>query len=184
MTGMASRPPERIDVSGYLLRPPAVGDAEALATVVLANLDHLSPWMPWATQEKATVREEVAYAERMQQGWADGSEFAYLLTAPDGGIVGGFGLHRRIGPGGIEIGYWLAREATGQGLATAGARALTEAGLDLDDVERLEIHCDVTNLRSAAVPQRLGYRLTGTIDVAPEAPAETGRRAIWVYPPA
>lgn len=179
---MPSRPPERIDIDGCLLRPPTEADAEALSAVVTANLGHLSPWMPWATPEKATVEEEIAYAKRAAEAWEAGTEFAYLLVTADGRIAGGCGLHRRIGPGGIEIGYWLAAEATGRGLATAAAGALTKAALALPDVDRVEIHCDEQNLPSAAVPRRLGYRYDRTIDVTPEAPAETGRRMVWIYP--
>ena len=42
------------------------------------------------------------------------------------------------------------------------------------------IVCDEANLRSAAVPQRLGYTLDRVEARAPEAPGETGRMQIWV----
>ena len=45
----------------------------------------------------------------------------------------------RIGPGAIELGYWVHVDFTGRGYATACARALTQAGLALSDVARVEI---------------------------------------------
>ena len=65
---------------------------------------------------------------------------------------------------------------------TALASALTDVGLELEGIERIEIHCDVANAASAAVPRRLGYRLDGVIDKTPLAPAESGRHQIWVRP--
>lgn len=93
------------------------------------------------------------------------------------------GLHRRIDPGAIERGYWLRTDRTGRGIITACARSLTHAALELRGVDRLEIRCDEANVRSAAVPRRLGHRLARVEDDAVTAPGEVGRSMIWVYPP-
>ena len=106
-----------------------------------------------------------------------------VMTLPgDGAIVGGCGLHRRVGEGGLEIGYWVHVDHGRRGIATALARALTDAALALPDVDRVEIHCDEANVRSAAVPRRLGYRLDRIDDDEVTAPAEIGRSLIWVRP--
>ena len=65
----------------------------------------------------------------------------------------------RISPGAVELGYWVHVDFTGRGYATACARALTQAGLALSDLARVEIHTDEANAISAAIPRRLGYRL-------------------------
>jgi len=57
---------------------------------------------------------------------------------------------------------------------------LTDAALAIDDVDRVEIHCDQANVRSAAVPERLGYRLDRIEDDEIVVPGETGRSMIWV----
>ena len=44
----------------------------------------------------------------------------------------------------------------------------------------MEIHCDEANVRSAAVPRRLGYRLDRIEDDEVTAPAETGRSMVWI----
>jgi RimJ/RimL family protein N-acetyltransferase len=92
------------------------------------------------------------------------------------------GLHRLVDPGGIELGYWLTEVAVGHGHITAAAQALTIAALALPGVDRVEIHCDEANIRSQAVPWRLGYRLDRieTDDIT--APAEIGRSMIWIFP--
>ena len=86
----------------------------------------------------------------------------------------------RIGPDGLEIGYWLDGAHTGRGLVTEAADLLTAAGLGLDGIERVEIHCDQANVRSAAVPARLGYRLDRIEPDEVRTPAESGHSMIWV----
>ncbi len=46
----------------------------------------------------------------------------------------------------------------------------------------MEIHTDAGNARSAAVPQRLGYRLARVDTFEPRTRSETGRLQIWVTP--
>jgi RimJ/RimL family protein N-acetyltransferase len=177
---MPQRPPERIPAGELTLRRETVDDAEMLATTVAANLDHLAPWMPWATPAAGTVESQ---RERLLTGaarWDCGEECGYLLLADDGALLGVFGLHRRIGPGAVEIGYWLAAAAVGHGYATTAAAALTAAALELPDVDRVEIHCDEANVRSAAVPRRLGYHLDRIEEAPRTAPATTGRQLVWI----
>ena len=50
----------------------------------------------------------------------------------------------------------------------------------LDDVDRIEIHCDEGNVASAAVARRAGYVHEETRDEARLAPADTNRTMIWV----
>jgi RimJ/RimL family protein N-acetyltransferase len=137
--------------------------------------------MPWATEAAAALNTQAERSRDATKAWEDGTEYIYVLRADPGGpVVGTFGLHRRIGPGAIEIGYWLHVDALGRGYATAAVRALTTVALNLDDVDRVEIHTDKANVTSAAIPRRLGYRLD-RIDLRdPQAPAESGRLQIWV----
>lgn len=177
-----NRPPEWLDLpDGFALRRRTVADAPEINDAVIRNLEHLRPWMPWASAAPS-----LAHSTEMtrvgSELWEQGSDFLYVLVAAERPerIVGMFGLHRRIGPGGIEIGYWIDQEHTGRSLATNGSAALTGAALDLADVERVEIHCDEANAASAAVPRKLGYRLDRIVEVPGEAPAETGRKLIWI----
>lgn len=176
--------PERLQVEDLVLRRERVGDAELIAAAVATNLDHLRPWMPWAVPAAATVEAQRERLATIEQGWEDGNDYTYVLTdRSERAVLGIFGMHRRIGPDGIELGYWLDQDSTGHGYATAAARALTEAALELDDVSRVEIHCDEANKRSRRVPERLGYRLDRIEDDDVEAPGEIGRSMTWVYPP-
>src|SRR5690606_3323425 len=78
-------------------------------------------------------------------------------------VLGGTGLHTRLGPEALEIGYWIRADAIHQGLATEAAAALTRVAFEGNQVQRVEIHCAPENTRSAAVPRKLGYRHEATL---------------------
>jgi RimJ/RimL family protein N-acetyltransferase len=94
-------------------------------------------------------------------------------------VVGGAGLIRRISPGGLEIGYWVHRDHTGRGFATAAAGRLTTIGLSLSNVTHIEIHHDKANEASGRVPSKLGYVMVGEEPDEIAAPGETGLSLIW-----
>jgi len=175
-------PPERVDVdNGTYLRWLMVEDADDVARAVGDSLDHLKPWMPWADVQSADPGFQRERLRNHPQQRARREEWQYGIFGTDGaGMLGAIGLMTRRGPGTLEIGYWLRVDAGGHGYMTDAARALTEAGLHVDGIDQMIIVCDEANLRSAAVPQRLGYALQRVETRAPEAPGETGRMQIWV----
>jgi RimJ/RimL family protein N-acetyltransferase len=176
------RPPEviRLPDVGVVLRRHRIEDLDALHAAIEESRDHLRPFMFWADQSRADT---AAFLDGATRGWDAGQDFGYLIVdEADGSTLGGGGLHRRGPPETLEIGYWRRARAGGRGIVTALASALTAAGLALPGIERIEIHCDVANAASGAVPRRLGYAMAGIIDVPVRAPAETGRHAVWVWP--
>lgn len=179
-SGRALLPPEEVACDGVLLRRLSADDAPAVSRAATESLEHLEPWMPWATREGTSLE---AQRERLLgpvNAWTSRSGYEYGTFLPDGRVVGGCGLHRRIGPSALEIGYWVHVDHTRRGIATACAGALSAVGFALRGVERMEIHCDEANLASAAVPPKLGYRLTARVAHEPEAPGEVGTRLVWV----
>jgi RimJ/RimL family protein N-acetyltransferase len=155
--------------------------AEGIALAVGASLDHLKPWMAWATRDAAEPRIQRIRVAEADELWESGSDYIYsVLLRPNRTVVGEIGLHRRVGEGGIEIGYWIDVRYAGRGLGTEAARMLTSVGLALPGVTRAEIHCDEANQASAAIPRKLGYRLDRIDPHEPEAPGERGRRMVWV----
>ena len=99
----------------------------------------------------------------------------YAIIA-GGVLVGGCGLMRRIGPGGLEIGYWVHQAWTRRGLATAASAALVEAAFRLPGVDRIEIVHDELNVASAGVPRKLGFTEVArrSVDLPPPAGTDTG----------
>jgi RimJ/RimL family protein N-acetyltransferase len=177
----AGTPPEEVTSSSLLLRRVRADDAAAIAGAVQASLDHLRPWMPWATREAADPRAQLARVAEADELWESGTDFIYsVLLGGNRTLIGEIGLHKRPGDGGIEIGYWIDVRYSGRGLGTEAAGALTAVALALPGAAQAEIHCDEANLASATIPRKLGYRLDRIDDHEPEAPGERGRRMIWV----
>jgi len=193
-------PPERLQAGPLVLRRVAACDAGTIAAAVGASLDHLRPWMPWATPEAADLRTQLVRVAEADELWETGTGFIYVMIArdrepggppgpagswgdPDGEFVGTIGLHRRAADDAMEIGYWIASARTRRGYATAAARTLTPVALELSGARRVEIHCDEANIASAAIPRKLGYRLDRVEAHEREAPGERGRRMIWVWDP-
>ncbi|HEX6568124.1 MAG TPA: GNAT family protein [Acidimicrobiales bacterium] len=152
-------------------------DVPALHAAVIESVDHLRPWMPWVAKEPMSLDERLQLVDGWQRLWDAGDRMCGMFVG--GEVVGGCGLHQRIGPGGQEIGYWVRVGRTGRGYATAAARALTDMAFTLPGVTHVEIHHDVANVASGRVPAKLGYTLVGDVAHPIEAPGETGTQRIW-----
>ena len=86
----------------------------------------------------------------------------------------------RIGPGGLELGYWVGKRNTRRGIATRRRALLVAAAFGLPGVGRVEIHHDEANSASAGVPAALGFSRVGVFPQIPAgASAETGREVRW-----
>ena len=178
---MAS-PPETLNHGQVVLRRWRSDDAAALLAAVIESQEHLRYWMPWADEYDA--EQAAHYLRDCDTQWAQGTGFAYAITV-GGQIVGSAGLHNRIGPGGLEIGYWVHADWTGRGIATDAAAALTQAALALPGVDRVEIYHDAANAASGRIPAKLGYARVGELparDIGPAAPGDTGTDVLWRFP--
>jgi RimJ/RimL family protein N-acetyltransferase len=173
--------PETIDLGDVALRRWAIAHVPALTTAVVESLPHLQPWMVWATPDEATEEAFTRFREETAARSAEGHEAVFgIFDARTGAVLGGVGLHDRVGPTAVELGYWLHVAATGRGLMTRIVAHLTDLALAQEAVTWVEIRCDEANTASAAVPRRLGFALAATIaSDRPQAPADTGRDLIW-----
>jgi RimJ/RimL family protein N-acetyltransferase len=139
-------------------------DAPRLKEAVDSSLEHLRPWMPWAASEPQPLDAKVLLLRRFRADFDRGEDFVYgIFTGDESEVVGGSGLHPRVGPDAFEIGYWVRGDRIGQGLATETAAALTRVGLEACGAEWIEIRLDPSNERSAAIPRRLGFHEDATL---------------------
>ena len=183
---LTERPAESIREGDLLLNRPRASDVPEMVSAINFSLDELRPWFPWALVP-ATDTSVGSFIEDVGRKWDEGTGFAFVGrelggedATPSGGVVCGCGLHVRVGPGALEIGYWVRSDRTRRGIATRAAGALTHAAFALPGVERVQIHCDQSNQPSAGVAAKLGYTLDRTEPKEPAAPGETGRFMVWV----
>lgn len=158
MTTMELSPAYRIHTQRMVLRCWQPGDAPLLSEAIATSLDHLQAWMLWAHEEPRSLQQRV-YWLRQQRGQFDlNEELTYGIFNQDETIVlGSTGLHGRVGDDAVEIGYWIHVNHINQGLATEASAALTRVAFEIHNVDRVEIHCDPANVRSASVPRKLGF---------------------------
>jgi RimJ/RimL family protein N-acetyltransferase len=173
------RLPERIEGDGVLLRRWLIDDAAALERAIEESAEHLRPWMPWMEGSPQSPEQRRAMLAEWEREWLDGGDVIFGVLV-ENQIAGSCGLHRRRGPGVLEIGYWIHAAFLRRGLATTVARLLTDAAFSVPGIARVEIHHDRANIASAGVPRRLGYEFVGEQPNAqPAAPAELGIDYVW-----
>jgi RimJ/RimL family protein N-acetyltransferase len=174
-------PPDRVELpgGGALVRPSAALVASAVRAIN-TSLEHLRPWMAWA-QEPATEEQMAEVYADGDRAWSERTDFLYVVVDAGGEVIGGSGLHPRLGPTGLEIGYWIHVDHAGRGLATEVARALTAAAFGVPGIERVRIQCALDNVRSARVPEKLGFTLVGEGEAADGRPLQQWvvERADW-----
>lgn len=155
---MASEPPYRVVTERLVIRCWDPGDAVLLKEAVDASLDHLRPWMPWAHDDPQPLAETVGLLRRFRGRFDLGEDFVYgLFDRAESEVVGGSGLHTRVGDDAHEIGYWIRASRVGLGLATEATAALTRVAFAVARVDRVEIRVDPANEASLAVPRKLGF---------------------------
>src|SRR5437763_9648192 len=164
--------PSRVEGGERLvLRRWEAADAQALGRAISESTEHLRPWMAWIADEPLALERRHALIEQWNRKWREGGD-VFLGVFLGNRIVGGCGLHRRLGPGGLEIGYWTHASFLRRALATMVAELLTDAALGLPDVDYVEVHHDKSNQASAGIPRKLGFQLLGEEPDEPEAPAD------------
>jgi RimJ/RimL family protein N-acetyltransferase len=158
MTASASGPAYRIETRRLVVRCWHPSDAPLLKAAIDASLEHLRPWLPWAQHEPTDLQAKIELLRRFRGAFDLGHEFIYgVFDREETQVLGGAGLHPRVGEGAREIGYWIHQDHINRGLATEAAAALTRVAFEIAAVRRVEIHCDPHNVRSAAVPAKLGF---------------------------
>src|SRR6476469_2464285 len=90
-------------------------DAAALARAVHESLEELRPWLPWVAGEPHSVDERAELIRDWERARAGGGDEMFGIFL-DGEVAGGCGLHRRIGDGGRDIGYWVRTDLTRRGI--------------------------------------------------------------------
>jgi RimJ/RimL family protein N-acetyltransferase len=157
-------------------------DAAALYGLVQESLEHLKPWMAWVS-DGYPMDAATDFVAATAVDWESGTAFNYAVFV-SGRLAGAASLMARIGPGGLEIGYWLHPAFVGRGVATRAALLLTEEAFRTG-VRRVEIVTDVANFRSAAVPKRLGFTEVArrSPPQEPLTPGEDGVDIVWRLTP-
>jgi RimJ/RimL family protein N-acetyltransferase len=154
----------RIETTRLLLRCYTPGDAELLLRSINGSLEHLRPWIPWAQDQPQEIEWTGKFIRQFRGQFDLGQDAVYGIFDPqEQALIGGTGLHNRVGKDAREIGYWINVDHIDRGYATEAVCALIRTGFEIEGLARLEIHCDPENTRSNNIPQKLRFRHEQTI---------------------
>lgn len=159
-----ANPAYRIETERLVVRCYQPSDARLLAESVTESLDHLKPWMPWVHDEPEPFVEKEKRMLRFRGMFDLQQDYIYGIFDPgESKLLGGTGLHTRLGEKELEIGYWIHKDHINKGLVTESTAALVRVAFEVIHIHRLEIHCDPGNLASASIPRKLGFTHEGTL---------------------
>ncbi len=164
------RYPARISVDDEIeLRPVEEKDAAVIFALTDANRAYLRRWLPWVDGTRS-VAETRAFIERSQEQVRLGQGFQASIVYR-GQLVGVVGFVYMDAPNRrAELGYWIAEGFQGRGIMTRACRALVDFAMESLGLNRVEIRADVANVRSRAIPERLGFTHEAVL-----------REAAWMY---
>ena len=156
--------PESFKSDRLTIRAPRPGDGAEINAAVQETFDDLKVWMPWA-QQMPTLEESETFVRRSQCEFLAREDLTlFLFLKGTNTLIGGSGLHRidwDIPK--FEIGYWCRKRFQGQGYITESTEAIATFAFETLGAKRVEIRCDSKNVRSRGIPDRLGFRLEGTL---------------------
>jgi RimJ/RimL family protein N-acetyltransferase len=141
------------------------------------ELSRYVPGIPYPYSES----DARAFIEHVGQGWADGTGAVFVIAdaATDDGW-GTIGLHLHpVDAELAEVGYWLRREARGQGAATTAVRLVSGWAFAELGVRRLNLSTAPENAASQRVAERAGFTREGLLRAW--LPTAAGRRDTVMY---
>ena len=144
---------------GGMVRRLTRADLDAIWTLVQAERDRVAVWMPWVEATK-TIEDQGRWVESVT---ADEHNLDGAAIFVDGSYAGGCGLTRDAFGIAGEIGYWIASAHEGKGLVTRAVRAMIDIGFRELGLHRIVIRAGVDNVRSRAIPERLGFTREGVL---------------------
>ena len=154
----------RIETQRLVLRCWNPEDAHLLKEAIDASVEHLKPWMPWVHAEPEELEVIIVRLRKFRGNFDLDKEYVYgIFDREEKKVLGGTGFHPRVGDDALEIGYWIHADHINHGLATEVSAALTKVAFQINKVKRVEIQCDPENIRSARVPEKLGYVKEGLL---------------------
>ena len=143
---------------GVEIRVLEPDDAQEIFDLVDIERDRLRPWMPWVdpTTSPTDVRTFIEGARA--SGGLEG-----LGLFAQGAYVGGLGLRVEDRHADAELGYWIGSAYEGRGLVTLACRALIDHAFGELGLHRVTICAATGNVRSRAIPERLGFTEEGRL---------------------
>jgi len=136
--------------------------APALHNLSQSNRDYLKEWLPWLI-DGYSIEDTRQFITMTMKQYADnlGFQSSIIYKGELAGVTGYHAINHTNHSG--SIGYWLGQAYSGTGIMTKSVKKVIEIGFNDYELEKVEIRCATGNIKSAAIPERLGFKKDGII---------------------
>lgn len=164
-TGIRKRPTAyRVETDRLVLRCWAPEDAPRMRAALDACDAHLRPWIPFMKDEPRSLVQTAQWLREIRALFDSDQAYRYaVFDSDEKTLLGENMLLKRVGPGGLEIGYWTHLDVVGKGLASEASCAMVRVAFEIEHVDRVEIMCAPENKASASIPASLGFTHEATL---------------------
>jgi len=171
----------RVETERLVLRCWSPADAPVLRAALDACDAHLRPMIPFMKDEPRSLQQTAQWLRGHRAAFDLGQMYRYaVFDAVEQNLLGENMLLARVGPGGLEIGYWTHKDAIGKGFATEASSAMIRVAFEIEKVKRVEIMCAPENTASASIPARLGFTCEATLKKrALDSEGQTRDLMVW-----
>ena len=147
----------KIDLGdGVYLRTVREQDVDEVLALVSRNYDHLRTFMEWA-KPNYSAEDANDWVQRSVRDGESGNVLNFLICS-GGRIIGTIGFAAFDHDAKVtEIGYWIDAAEQGKGIMGLATEKLVELAFDHLGMNRVQIRCADANVRSAAIPRKLGF---------------------------
>lgn len=171
----------RVQTDRLVLRCWSPEDAPVLRAALDVCDAHLRPMIPFMKDEPRSLQQTAMWLRGHRAAFDLGQTYRYaVFDASEQKLLGENMLLARVGPGGLEIGYWTHKDAVGKGIATEASSAMIRVAFEIENIKRVEIMCAPENRASASIPARLGFTHEATLKKrALNSDGETCDLMVW-----
>lgn len=156
--------PTEFSTERLLIRMPMPGDGKVVYDAIVASINELKPWMPFAHMDQSQQDLEVNIRQAYIKFIKRKDLRLHVFLKDTGEFIASSGLHRiNWDIPKFEIGYWIDTRYSGKGYITEAVKGIVDFAFNELKARRLEIRCDPLNEKSRRVPERLGFTLEGIL---------------------
>ena len=146
------------------IRPLQLADGDAMHAAVIESLAELCRWLPWAHPAYGRG-DATSFIEMTLRWWENKSEFPFgIFDATNDSYIGNVGVNHLVRAHGYaNLGYWVRKSRTRQGLAVRATRLAARYGFETLGLTRIEIVANPDNLGSRGVAEKAGATLEALV---------------------
>lgn len=152
--------PERTwETSRLIARPAGIADAQVVFADFASDAA-VAKYMTWKPHR--SVDETIEFLRRCERVWAEGSAFPWSLWRKQDDAFAGL-IEIRVRTSSVDLGYALARRWWRQGFMSEAVTSVVQWALAQPAIYRVSATCDVENVASARLLERVGMEREGVL---------------------